>query len=56
MVHLSVFRDQHTVRAPCAEDRRETPWWGTEWPPKWADWALPAASCRQLSPTLSLRC
>jgi hypothetical protein len=56
MVHLRVFRDQHKFRAPRAEDRSETPWWGTDRPPNWADWALPAASRRQLSPTLSLRC
>jgi hypothetical protein len=28
MGHLWVFRDQHKVRAPRAEDRRKTPWRG----------------------------
>jgi hypothetical protein len=28
MGSLRVFKDQHTVRAPRAEDRRETTWWG----------------------------
>jgi hypothetical protein len=56
MGYLRVFRDQHTVRAPRAEDRRDMTRWGTDWPPHWADRALPGASHRQLSPALSLRC
>jgi hypothetical protein len=56
MGHLRVFRDEHTVRAPRAEDHCEAPWWGTDRPPHWADRALPAAVRHQLSPTLSLRC
>jgi hypothetical protein len=56
MGRLRVFKDQHTVRAPRTEDRRKTTWWGADRPPHWADRDLPAASCRQLSPTLSLRC
>jgi hypothetical protein len=56
MGRLRVFKDQHTVRAPGVEDRRETLRWGTDRPPHWVDRALPAASRRQLSPTLSLKC
>jgi hypothetical protein len=53
---LRVFKDQHTVRTSRAEYHRETTRWWTNRPPPWANWALPAASHRQLSPTLSLRC
>jgi hypothetical protein len=56
MGHLRVLKDQHTVRAPRAEDRRKTTRWGTDRPPHWANRALPTASRCQLSSTLSLRC
>jgi hypothetical protein len=56
MGRLRVFKDQHTIRAPRAEDRHKTTWWGADRPPHWADWALPAASHCQLLPKLSLRC
>jgi hypothetical protein len=49
MGRLRVFKDYHTVRAPRAEV-------GDRPAPSLGRLGLPAASCRQLSPMLSLRC